>query len=74
MTEEEGTVSGLLDVAVDAAGRGLVRYRATDDWLTIGNLDADPPITWAALDDLVDAIESGVGVRDTAGNLIPFEA
>ncbi|WP_305092777.1 hypothetical protein [Prescottella sp. R16] len=74
MTEEEGTVSGLLDVAVDDSGRGLVRYRATDDWLTIGNLDGDPPATWEAVDDLVDAIESGVGVRDAAGNLIPFEA
>ena len=33
MTEEEGTVSGALDVAVDALGRGLVRYRGTDDRL-----------------------------------------
>ncbi|RVW09351.1 hypothetical protein EGT67_11160 [Prescottella agglutinans] len=74
MTEEEGTVSGALDVAVDELGRGFVRYRGTDTWLTIGNLDGEPPATWATVADLVDAIESDIGARDKAGNVIPFEA
>ena len=46
MTEEEGTVSGALDVGVDASGRAFVRYRGTENWLTIGNLDGDPPRRW----------------------------
>ncbi|MFJ4653700.1 hypothetical protein ACIP5Y_20735 [Nocardia sp. NPDC088792] len=74
MTEEEGTVSGALDVTVDDLGRGLVRYRATDTWLTIGNLDGEPPRTWAAVGDLVAAIEAEIGARDFAGNVMPFEA
>jgi hypothetical protein len=74
MTEEEGTVSGALDVAVDASGRGFVRYRGTDTWLTIGNLDGEPARTWETVADLAAAIKAGVGVRDAAGNVIPFEA
>lgn len=74
MTEEEGTVSGELDVTVDEQGRGLVRYRDTDDWLTIGNLDGDPPRDWATVADLAAAIEADRGARDAVGNIIPFEA
>lgn len=74
MTREEGTVSGELDVAVDAAGAGLVRYRDTDTWYHIGNLDDRPPLQWATVADLMAAIESGQGTRDAAGNTIPFEA
>lgn len=74
MTEEEGTVSGALDVTLDAEGRGLVRYRDTESWLTIGNLDDEPPCTWATVTDLAAAIEADVGARDAAGNVIPFEA
>ena len=74
MTAEEGTVSGALDVAVDELGRGFVRYRGTDTWLTIGNLDDDPPRTWATVTDLAEAIEADLGTRDAAGNVIPFEA
>lgn len=74
MTAEEGTVSGLLDVALDDDGRGLVRYRDTETWLTIGNLDDDPPRVWATVTDLADAIRADSGTRDAAGNLIPFEA
>ncbi|WP_330180745.1 hypothetical protein OHB26_30715 [Nocardia sp. NBC_01503] len=74
MTQEEGTVSGALDVAVDDAGTGLVRYRDTDTWYTIGNLDDRPPLRWSSVEDLVEAIEAGQGMRDQAGNTIPFEA
>lgn len=74
MTAEEGTVSGLLDVAVDEDGAGLVRYRGAVDWLTIANLDDEPPAIWDSLAELVAAIEDAVGVRDVAGNVIPFEA
>ncbi|QKT14322.1 hypothetical protein DEU38_119100 [Rhodococcus sp. AG1013] len=74
MTEEEGTVSGALDVMVDALGRGLVRYRDTEAWFTIGNLDGEPPARWESVTDLATAIEAGVGARDAAGNVIPFEA
>lgn len=74
MTAEEGTVSGLLDVALDDDGRGLVRYRDTDTWLTIGNLDDEPPRTWATVTELADAIEADTATRDAAGNVIPFEA
>lgn len=74
MTEEEGTVSGKLDVTVDESGKGLVRYRDTDTWYTIGNLDAEPPRTWSSVAELVAAIEAGIGARDAAGNTIPFEA
>ncbi|WP_024794015.1 hypothetical protein [Tomitella biformata] len=73
MTTEEGTVSGLLDIAVDESGAGLVRYRGTDAWLTIGNLDDEPPAVWAAVADLVSAIEDAAGAKDIAGNAIPFE-
>ncbi|CAM3222849.1 hypothetical protein RHDE110596_22830 [Prescottella defluvii] len=74
MTEEEGTVSGALDVMLDGQGRGLVRYRDTETWLTIGNLDDDPPATWQSVGDLATAIVAGAGARDAAGNVIPFEA
>lgn len=74
MTEEEGTVSGDLDVTVDAGGKGLVRYRGTDTWLTIGNLDLDPPRTWSTTSELAAAIEAEKGARDAAGNVVPFEA
>ncbi|WP_280265491.1 hypothetical protein [Nocardia wallacei] len=74
MTEEEGTVSGELDVCLDDSGRGMVRYRGTDTWYTIGNLEADPPRTWIAVTDLAAAIVAGIGERDAAGNVVPFEA
>ncbi|MFD0364176.1 hypothetical protein ACFQZZ_22255 [Nocardia sp. GCM10030253] len=74
MTEEEGTVSGDLDVTVDQTGKGLVRYRGTDSWYTIGNLEAEVPRTWATVADLAAAIEAGIGRRDVAGNVMPFEA
>ncbi|MFC9897390.1 hypothetical protein ACFVMC_27185 [Nocardia sp. NPDC127579] len=74
MTEEEGTVSGELDITVDAAGKGLVRYRGTEKWFTIGNLAADPPRTWTGVVELATAIAAGAGTRDAAGNAVPFEA
>ncbi|MEV0032876.1 hypothetical protein [Nocardia sp. NPDC050793] len=74
MTEEEGTVSGDLDVTVDATGKGLVRYRDTETWLTIGNLDGDPPRTWSTTAELAAAIEAIRGARDAAGNVVFFEA
>ncbi|MCP2300012.1 hypothetical protein APR11_006475 [Nocardia amikacinitolerans] len=74
MTVEEGTVSGDLDVTVDDSGKGLVRYRGTDTWLTIGNLDGDPPRTWSTTTELATAIEADLGKRDAAGNLLFFEA
>lgn len=74
MTAEEGTVSGLLDVTVDEDGAGLVRYRGAEDWLTIANLDDEPPAIWEAVAELVAAIEDAAGMRDVAGNVIPFEA
>ncbi|WP_225728590.1 MULTISPECIES: hypothetical protein [unclassified Nocardia] len=74
MTDEEGTVSGDLDVTIDGAGRGLVRYRETETWLTIGNLAGDPARTWTAAAELAAAIEATAGMRDTAGNTVPFEA
>lgn len=74
MTAEEGTVSGLLDVAVDESGAGLVRYRETADWLTIANLDDEPPAIWESVAELVAAIEDAAGLVDVAGNVIPFEA
>ncbi|TQM25348.1 hypothetical protein [Nocardia bhagyanarayanae] len=74
MTEEEGTVSGDLDVTVDDSGKGLVRYRGTDTWLTIGNLDGDPPRTWKTAAELATAIEADLGKRDAAGNVLFFEA
>ncbi|WP_084477609.1 hypothetical protein [Nocardia jejuensis] len=74
MTQEEGTVSGDLDVAVDSSGVGMVRYRDTETWYHIGNLDDRPPVTWSTINDLVVAIEKGQGARDAAGNTIPFEA
>lgn len=74
MTDEEGTVSGDLDVTVDDQGRGLVRYRGTETWYHIGNLDAEPPRTWADVAELVAAIDAARGSRDAAGNVIPFEA
>jgi hypothetical protein len=74
MTEEEGTVSGDLDITVDDTGKGLVRYRGTDTWYTIGNLDAEPPRAWAAVADLAAAIDADAGTRDASGNIVPFEA
>ncbi|MBF6328195.1 hypothetical protein [Nocardia transvalensis] len=74
MTQEEGTVSGDLDVAVDESGTGLVRYRGTDIWYTIGNLDGNPPLRWSSVTELASAIEAEAGTRDAAGNIIPFEA
>ncbi|WP_194819610.1 hypothetical protein [Nocardia sp. XZ_19_385] len=74
MTEEEGTVSGDLDVTVDAAGKGLVRYRGNETWYTIGNLAAEPARTWKTTADLAAAIAAGIGERDAAGNTVPFEA
>ncbi|MFB7879269.1 MULTISPECIES: hypothetical protein [unclassified Nocardia] len=74
MTEEEGTVSGELDVMLDDTGRGLVRYRGTDTWYTIGNIEAEPPRTWDTVADLVKAIKKVAGTRDVAGNTVVFEA
>ncbi|MCM6775248.1 hypothetical protein NDR87_16790 [Nocardia sp. CDC159] len=74
MTEEEGTISGDLDVAVDESGRALVRYRDTDTWYTIGNLEGSEPLRWSSATELAKAIESEIGQRDPAGNTIPFEA
>ncbi|NLG55255.1 MAG: hypothetical protein GX542_06350 [Rhodococcus sp.] len=74
MTAEEGTISGALDVSLDYGGRGWVRYRGTGTWLQISNLDDEPPTTWGSVDELVEAIESSVGQRDIAGNLMAFEA
>lgn len=74
MTEQEGTVSGALEVTVDGAGRGLVRYRGTAAWLTIGNLEGQAPRTWTAVADLVAAVEASRGGRDSRGNTVPFEA
>lgn len=71
---EEGTISGLLDVTVDPAGAGLVRYRGTADWLRICNLDDEPPRTWESVYELAAEILSAVGARDSAGNTLPFEA
>ncbi|MFI5780891.1 hypothetical protein [Nocardia sp. NPDC051570] len=73
MTEQEGTLSGDLDVAVDSDGTALVRYRATDTWYTIGNLDGTPPLRWPAAADLAAAVESVAATRDTAGNTTVFE-
>ncbi|MFD3596556.1 hypothetical protein ACFWU5_27885 [Nocardia sp. NPDC058640] len=74
MTEEEGTVSGELDVMLDDAGQGLVRYRGTDSWYTIGNIECEPPRTWECVADLVKAIKKVAGTRDVAGNTVVFEA
>ncbi|MFE6926228.1 hypothetical protein ACFVAV_34815 [Nocardia sp. NPDC057663] len=74
MTEEEGTVSGELDVMLDDAGKGLVRYRGTDTWYTIGNIEAEPPRAWDSVADLVKAIKKVAGTRDVAGNTVVFEA
>ncbi|WP_336087894.1 hypothetical protein [Nocardia sp. SSK8] len=74
MTEEEGTVSGELDVMLDDSGKGLVRYRGTDTWYTIGNIEAEPPRTWETVADLVKAIKKVAGTRDIAGNTVVFEA
>lgn len=74
LTEEEGTVSGELDLSLDESGHGLVRYRGTEKWYRIGNLDAEPPCTWVDLAALVSAVRASLGERDFAGNVIPFEA
>lgn len=74
MTEEEGTVSGELDVMLDDAGQGLVRYRGTERWYTIGNIEAEPARTWDCVADLVKAIKKVAGTRDVAGNTVVFEA
>ncbi|MFF0488478.1 hypothetical protein ACWDSJ_01170 [Nocardia sp. NPDC003482] len=73
LTQEEGTVSGELDVAVDEQGTPLVRYRGTETWYTIGNLDGNPPVRWSSARELAAAIQSEAGTRDAAGNTIPFE-
>ena len=73
MTREAGTISGALQVTLDADGYGLVRYRDTEQWYTIGNLDNEQPRTWDTCADLVAAITEGIGARDPAGNTIPFE-
>ncbi|WP_406236758.1 hypothetical protein [Nocardia sp. NBC_01009] len=67
-------MSGDLDVTVDETGKGLVRYRGNDSWYTIGNLEAEPPRSWATVADLAAAVEAGIGTRDAAGNIVPFEA
>lgn len=74
LTEEEGPVSGDLDVAVDEAGTALVRYRDTDTWYAIGNLDSEPPRSWDTAAELAAAVEAGTGRRDSAGNAVPFAA
>lgn len=74
LTVEEGTVSGSLDVTITSAGSGLVRYRGTDTWLTVGNLEDAPPATWKTATELAAAIEAAVGDRDAAGNTVPFQA
>lgn len=74
MTDEQGSISGELDVRLDENGHGLVRYRGNDTWLTIGNLDGNQPRSWESLDELVDAIEGNRGAVDIAGNAMPFEA
>ncbi|MEV6067402.1 hypothetical protein AB0L82_12690 [Nocardia sp. NPDC052001] len=74
MTQEEGTVSGDLDVTLDYSGKGLVRYRGTATWYTIGNLEDTPPRSWSAVEDLAGAIEQEADGRDSFGNVIPFEA
>lgn len=74
MTREEGTVSGALDVMVDDSGKGLVRYRGTRKWYTIGNLEDEEPRTWSSVDELAAAIENEIGTRDAVGNTAPFEA
>ncbi|MFC3966462.1 hypothetical protein [Nocardia jiangsuensis] len=52
----------------------MVRYRGTEKWYRIGNLDAEPPCTWVDLAALVSAVQAALGERDFAGNVIPFEA
>ncbi|NUS44027.1 MAG: hypothetical protein HOQ24_10115 [Mycobacteriaceae bacterium] len=74
MTQEDGTVSGDLDVAVNGAGRGFVRYRGTQRWLTIGNLEGTPPRTWSSAAELAAAVTAAADVRDGFGNVVPFEA
>lgn len=66
-------MSGELDVTVAESGKALVRYRDTDTWYTIGNLDAEKPQAWNSAEELAAAIEAGAGTRDAAGNTIPFE-
>ncbi|MET7767101.1 hypothetical protein [Nocardia sp. NPDC005366] len=67
-------MSGELDVTLDDTGKGLVRYRDTEQWYTIGNFDAEPPRTWKSVHELASAIHAGIGARDAAGNTVPFEA
>lgn len=75
LTEEEGTMSGDLDVRVDDTGKGLVRYRDTETWYTIGRFDdAEQPRTFRTAAELAAAVEAGVGERDAAGNTVPFAA
>lgn len=74
MTDEEGSISGELDVQLDENGHGLVRYRDNPRWLTIGNLDGDPPRPWESIDELISAIEQNRAATDVAGNALPFEA
>ncbi|WP_245721708.1 hypothetical protein [Nocardia crassostreae] len=67
-------MSGELDIAVGDDGTGLVRYRDTDTRYTIGNLEDRPPLLWTSVEDLAAAIAAAQGLRDAAGNRIPFEA
>ena len=73
MTREAGTISGALDITLDPGGYGLVRYRETEQWYTIGNLDDTTPRTWKSCGELADAIAQVTGTRDAAGNTVPFE-
>lgn len=73
MTREAGTISGALDITLDSEGYGLVRYRETEQWYTIGNLDDTEPRTWKSGTELADAIAKVSGTRDSAGNTVPFE-
>ncbi|WP_227998876.1 hypothetical protein [Nocardia australiensis] len=61
-------------MSIDDTGKGLVRYRGTETWYTIGNFDAEAPRTWTKVAELAKAIESGIGARDAAGNALVFEA
>ena len=73
MTREAGTISGARDITLDPDGYGLVRYRDTEDWYTIGNLDDTTPRTWPDCTTLADAIAEVSGTHDAAGNTVVFE-
>ncbi|MBF6351541.1 MULTISPECIES: hypothetical protein [Nocardia] len=74
MTREAGTISGALDITLDPDGYGLVRYRETEQWYTIGNLDDTTPRRWLTCAELAEAIAKVSGTRDAAGNTVPFES